>query len=150
MRIEFAVSEDEWQKAAANRWRRNAEPLFEYFYGPVQIYSDSEPLFTDPYHLSVADLAVGLNNVLTGEDLWSERAFAVFYQADDNLALGFQRLDDCVRIEHSDTTREITVPSDEFVAGAQEFIRRFVREGRRSIDKFDEWGDLANLAHVPG
>lgn len=68
--VTYSISDHEWDRTRAVREDPEAQPIFECFYGPVQISVRGRPLFQDgEYYMSVADLACGFAEVLKARPL---------------------------------------------------------------------------------
>lgn len=59
--ITYVIDDVEWQRTANARWNPESEPLFDCFYGDLQVFVSGTPLFgAEPFSMSVADFACGL------------------------------------------------------------------------------------------
>ena len=146
--ITYAIAEDEWQRAARDRWNPAIEPVFDSFYGRVEFRLDqSQLLGENGYEMSVADLACGIAEILRREIvLEGSNDVTVFRQSDDSLEVEFQRLHDQVRILPrlpGGCMGEVDV--DEFLEGAREFVQSFAQEAVLRVPGALSWKDLASL-----
>ncbi len=146
--VSYWIDSDEWSRAAAARQNPEAEPLFDYFYGRVQMLVNRRPVLGEHgYEMSVADLACGMAQILRSEiAVVGSHDLATFSQSDDSLEIKFERDAGRVRISSNvpgAPTGETDVHA--FLAGAHEFIERFAREASIRVPNALGWKDLAGL-----
>jgi hypothetical protein len=144
--ILYSITEEEWDRTAAQRFDPDAQPIFERFYGDVQLYAGGQLLLGTGYHMSVADLARGLAVILS-RDLpeLGDRDSAVFEQSDDALRINFERRGDRLTIasNHGAAQGETSMPA--FLVGTKAFLRRFAKEASIKIPGALDWKDLQVL-----
>lgn len=146
--IKFEISELEWHRSAKKRTEPGAEPIFDAFYGNIRIMAGEEDLFAGRnYHMSVADLAVGLCTILQegfpGEAAQSK---ATFRQGDDALEIYFDHDGNNVVVSCNIGAGHILhVSREDFLEGAAAFIKEFTREVVKKVPKALEWQDLQEL-----
>lgn len=146
--VSYRITEDEWRQAAANRWNPEAEPVFDCFYGDIQLSSGKALLFPGAgFNMSVADLACGLAEILQRDlPLIGGDRTSTFSQSDDALTITFDRRDDHISVTTNlkgASKLETSVPA--FFAGTREFIERFAEEASSRIPSALEWKDLTVL-----
>src|SRR5436309_9617750 len=98
--VSYLIDSDEWSRAAAARQNPEAEPLFDYFYGRVQMLVNRRPILGEHgYETSVADLACGMAQILRSEiAVVGTHDVATFSQGDDSLEIKFERDGERVRV----------------------------------------------------
>jgi hypothetical protein len=144
--VEYSITDEEWDRTAAKRFDPDAQPIFDSFYGEVQLYACDQALLGPGYHMSVADLAYGLAMILS-RDLpelgdWDS---AVFEQSDDALRINFERRGDRLTIasNHGAVRGEISMPA--FLVGTKAFLRRFAKQASIKVPGALDWKDLQAL-----
>ena len=146
--IVYTIDDAEWERAVHARSEPDAEPVFDCFYGNVQLIAAGTPMLGErTYNISVADLACGLAEILRSElpTVGSDHA-ATFRQSDDSLELTFERRGEQIHISSNVAGSKATdVNAADFFAGAKEFIERFARELSTRIPAALEWKDLSAL-----
>jgi len=144
--ISFEIADDEWERSAALRHDAEAEPLFDCFYGHVQVSANGTRLFLEPYYMSVADLAVGLGQILVDRHLGT-RGRAAFHEGEDNLVIDIVRDGDLVRvISNFEPERRLAVLLVDFERGVEAFIGEFLGRAAAWVDDPIGWNDLQVLA----
>src|SRR5436190_11516784 len=100
-RITYRISDDEWLRTSGMRWNPEVFPTYYCFYGRVSFrVGEREVLGTDQFDMSVADLAVGLANVV-GELRTGALGTFKFQQGDDMLEISLQSDRDSVTVSHN-------------------------------------------------
>jgi hypothetical protein len=145
--VEYCIIDEEWDRTAAKRFDPEAEPIFDCFYGDIQLYVGAEPLLQlGGYHMSVADLACGLAIILARDlPIVGERHSAFFEQSDDSLRISFERRGDRLTIASEDGLRQGESSMTAFLAGTKRFLRRFAREASIKVSGALDWKDLRIL-----
>jgi hypothetical protein len=141
--IRFATSENEWIKAIDRRHDPTVEPIFDLFYGTVEIEVNGESLLGAPYNISVADLACGVAAILKS-GFPESATTARFQQGDDALEIDFSVEDGHVLV--SSEGRELRVHRHDFVLGASMFVREFTLQACERVPSAVSWKDLNVLA----
>jgi hypothetical protein len=147
--IKAEISEDEWAKAARDRYDPDVEPLFDSLYGNVSIMASGQSLFGEtPFRMSIADLAVQLAEILQS-GFASDEAKALtasLRQNDDALELDFEIAGADVVVTHNvGIGTPIRVTRNAFRSGAAEFIREFVHQTVPRVPEALAWKDLRIL-----
>jgi hypothetical protein len=145
-RITYTISEEQWAATVRRRYAPESEPIFDAFYGDVRIEAGDVELFADgTYHMSVADLACGLAEILRA-GFPHERANALFRQADDSLELSLHDDGQNVTLQ-SDSPRDrpLRMMRAEFVGGVRRFIAEFVGQASERVPDLFGWKDLRLL-----
>lgn len=145
--VTYSRADAEWERAAAERFNPEAQPVFDHFYGYVQISVGSIPLFDNRgYSMSVADLACGLADILRRHiPIVGGDHRAVFEQSDDALQICFERHGERLRVSSNrgKANCETSVPA--FMAGTKTFLRRFAHEAVSRVPAVLDWKDLEVL-----
>jgi hypothetical protein len=146
--ITFAIADDEWARSARLRSDPESEPVFDCFYGLVQISAEGITLFTPrPLQLSVADLACSLALRLDEGFLGADSARdARFRQADDALEIKFHIAGETVRVSANHTASQVieTGPAS-CQQGILRFLEDFAAQLIMRVPEPFEWKDLAVL-----
>jgi hypothetical protein len=99
--ITYEISEQEWLRTSGMRWNPEVFPTYYCFHGQVSFrIGDQEVLGTDHFDISVADLAIGLANIV--RELRTGAVGTIkFQQGDDMLEITFQGNRDSVTVSHN-------------------------------------------------
>ena len=144
--VECDISDEEWDRTAAKRFDPDAQPIFDCFYGNVQLYVGDQPLLGAGYHMSVGDLACGLAVILS-RDLPEpgDRDSAVFEQSDDALRITFERRGDELTIASNQGRARCITTMPAFLAGTRAFLHHFAKEASERVPAALDWKDLEVL-----
>ena len=151
--VSYWIDNDEWNRAAAARQDPDAEPIFDYFYGPVQIRVNGCHILDEHgYHMSVADLACGMAAILRSEiAIVGDQEIATFNQSDDSLEIKFSRQGERIDVSSNrPATRSENTNVSAFLRGSREFIQRFALEASKHVPAVLEWRDLVILREYAG
>lgn len=130
------------------RWNPEVFPTYDCFLGHVSFrVGDREVLGTDKFEMSVADLAVGLANVVGDLRTGALGAFK-FQQGDDILEISFQADRDSVTISHNlAPDHRWTCNRNVLESALIDFIVSFTREAAARVPALFDWRDLEILRH---
>jgi hypothetical protein len=147
-KITYLISEEEWIRTSRMRWDAEVFPTYYCFYGRVSFrIGDQEVLGTDQFDISVADLAVGLANVLGQLRTGAVDTFK-FQQSDDMLEIFFRADRESVTVSHNllpDKSWKCNRASLE--KAIAEFIVSFTAEAAIRVPDVFEWRDLEILRY---
>ena len=147
-KISYLISEEEWDRTSAMRWEAEVFPTYYCFYGRVSFrVGDQEVLGTDRFEISVADLAVGLANVL-GELRTGAVGIFKFQQSDDMLEISFLADKESVTLSHNlAPNQRWTCDRGSLEKTLVEFIVSFADEAARRVPDLFGWRDLEILRY---
>jgi hypothetical protein len=147
-KISYLISEEEWARTGAMRWEAEVFPTYYCFFGRVSFrVGEQEVLGTDQFDISVADLAVGLANVV-GELRTGAVGIFKFQQSDDMLEISFQADRESVTISHNLSPDGVWMCNrDSLEKALVEFIVSFTDEGARRVPDLFGWRDLEILRY---
>ena len=146
--IIYRISDEEWLRASGMRWNPEAFPTYYCFHGQVSFrIGDQEVLGTDHFDISVADLAVGLANIV-GELRTGAVGTFKFQQGDDMLEITFQADRDSVALSHNLAPGQSWVCNRSVLEKAlADFIVSFAREATGRVPDVFGWRDMEILRH---
>ena len=131
-KITYRISDEEWLRTSGMRWNPEVFPTYYCFHGLVSFrVGEREVPGTDQFDISVADLAVGLANVV-GELRTGATGTFKFQQGDDMLEISFEADRESVTISHN-LSHDETWRCDRAVLEKAmiEFVRRFYQRGSK-------------------
>ena len=148
VKITYRISDEEWLRTSSMRWNPEVFPTYYCFHGHVSFRVGSqEVLGTDAFDISVADLAVGLANVV-GELRTGAVGTFKFQQGDDMLEISFQSDRESVTISHNlSPDQRWTCNRSSLEKTMVEFIVSFTDEAARRIPDLFSWRDLEILRY---
>ena len=145
-KITYRISDEEWLRTSGMRWNPEVFPTYYCFHGRVSFRVGSqEVLGTDAFDISVADLAVGLANVV-GELRTGTLGTFKFQQGDDMLEISFRADRDSVTVSHNLASDHIWTRNRSVLEKALiDFIVLFTDEAAARVPDIFEWRDLEIL-----
>lgn len=146
--ISYLISEDEYQRTVGLRWNEDTFPLYYCFFGLVNFrIREQEVLDNGKFDMSVADLAVGLSELLEKlRNISSGRL--QFQQSDDSLQITFEVEQKEVTISHNLAPgRTWKCTTQGLVSGIEQFGRSFANEVVHRVPRVFEWRDMKILEH---
>ena len=145
LNLRYSIPDEEWARTAGMRWDNEAFPLYHCFFGHVHFtVGGEEVLEPAPFDISIADLAVGLAEVLEGLQN-VDTGILRFQQSDDSLCVLFDVSGAKVNISHNLSSSRWTCTRDGMQRGIVEFVRHFSHAVALKIDRPFEWGDMQIL-----
>lgn len=147
-KITYRLSEEEWNRTSGMRWNPEVFPTYYCFLGHVSFrVGDQEVLGTDAFDISVADLAVGLANVV-GELRTGAVGTFKFQQGDDMLEITFRAEANVVDISHNlAPSRSWTCDRRVLEQAMIDFIVAFTDEASERVPDLFRWRDLEILQY---
>ena len=146
--IACAIADDEWVRSARLRSDPESEPVFDCFYGFVQVSAHNRDLFIPrPLRISVADLACSLALRLDEGYLGADSTLEARYrQGDDALEIKFQIAGEAVRVTANHSSSQIIeTDRDACKGGILRFLEDFAAQLVMRVPEPFEWKDLAVL-----
>ena len=149
-KITYRISDEEWLRTSGMRWNPEVFPTYYCFHGQVSFRVGSqEVLGTDAFDISVADLAVGLANVV-GELRTGALGTFKFQQGDDMLEISFRADRDSVTVSHNlAPDHSWTCNRSVLEKALIDFIVLFTDEAAARVPDIFDWKDLEILRHFP-
>lgn len=146
--VRYLISEEEWARTSVMRWEKAVFPTYYCFYGRVSFrIGDEEVLGTDRFDMSVADLAVGLADVVRDLRTGAVGTFN-FRQSDDMLEISFRAESESVSVSHNlSPDRSWTCNRCWLEKAFVEFITSFADEAARRVPDLFGWQDLEALRY---
>lgn len=147
-KVGYLISEEEWARTSAMRWEDKVFPTYYCFYGLVSFrIGDEEVLGTDRFDMSVADLAVGLANIVGKFRTGAVGTFN-FRQSDDMLEISFRADRETVSVSHNlSPDGAWTCNRGSLEKALVEFIASFADEAARRVPELFGWRDLEVLRY---
>jgi hypothetical protein len=147
-RITYRISDEEWVRTSGMRWNPDVFPTYYCFHGLVSFRAgEDEVLGTDHFDISVADLAVGLANVV-GELRTGAVGTFKFQQGDDMLEITFQAEANAVIISQNLAPgRSWTCDRRALEKALIDFIVMFTNEAARRVPDLFSWRDMEILQY---
>jgi len=127
--VNYVVPEDEWRIISSGGPGLENEPAFNYLNGEVTLLIDGRNPWSEPFHVSVADLALRFHESL--EMGFPARASEAFVsETDGGLDLRLERVGDLVEMRIASSPARARVSAAAYVTGVERFLRAFVGEVR--------------------
>jgi hypothetical protein len=147
-RITYRISDEEWLRTSGMRWNPEVFPTYYCFHGHVSFrVGEQEVLGTDHFDISVADVAVGLANVVNELRTGAVGTFK-FQQGDDMLEITFQADRDSVAVSQNLAPGQSWVCSRSVLEKALiDFIVSFTDEATTKIPDLFGWRDMEILRY---
>jgi hypothetical protein len=144
--IQYSIKPEEWVRTAGMRTNENCFPLFYAFFGLISFrIGDREVLGDGEFDMSVADLAVGLAEILE-KFPETELGSLKFQQSDDMLEIEFEMDGQTVSVSHNLAPGQSWTCSRSALDEAiRDFVRAFTREAVSKIPALLDWKDLSLL-----
>jgi hypothetical protein len=120
--ISFEIDDGEWQALASGGPGLDGEPAFHYLQGDVELRADGSPMWSDPYRLSVLDLALAFADVRAG-GFPATRPTAIVRETDGPLALELTLRGDRCEIRSNRQRASAELSAAGVVAGIDAFLR---------------------------
>jgi hypothetical protein len=146
--INYSITEDEWVRTAGMRWEENVFPINDCFYGLVSFrIKDEELLGEGRFDISVADLAVGLAQIV-GHLRTGACGVLKFQQSDDMLEISFQASKDSVMVSHNlAPDRSWTCNRSALETAIVNLVVSFTNEATGRVADLFGWRDMEILRY---
>jgi len=146
VKIVYRISDEEWDRTARLRWDEEAFPLYHCFFGLVSFRAqDEEVLGTDHFDMSIADLAVGLAELLSELHSGADGVLR-FQQSDDMLEILFHIDGERVGITHNlKTGRSWDCRRSDLATAITDFVGAFANEATTKVPSLLDWRDMGVL-----
>ena len=147
-KITYGISDEEWHRTSGMRWNPEVFPTYYCFHGQVSFrIGGQEVLGTDHFDISVADLAVGLANIV-GELRTGAVGTFKFQQGDDMLEITLQADRDSVAVSHNLAPGQSWVCDRSVLEKALiAFIVSFTHEAAMRVPDLFGWRDMEMLRY---